>query len=548
MAGHEAGRGWAAPGGRSAGDAASAEVTRRRPNVLLLLSDEHSFRFLGAVPPEEGGEPVATPTLDRLANDGVRFESTYCQVALCTPSRMSMLTGLEPRECGAWWNDSVLRPELPTIASELGEAGYSTCLVGKMHLGGTNQFAGFQERPYGDLTGATGHQWEPLRDAEVGPYSMRTRTADAGVTEIPESQLQENIACAEALSFVRESEAEDPERPWFLCVSFSRPHFPLTAPRRHFSRYWPDGTTPPRVGASGHAYDHPMSVGQRAGFEVDAISEEEEMMRARAGYFACVTFLDEVIGDLLARMEHGGFLDDTVVVYTSDHGEMAGEHGTWWKQGWYEACTRVPLIISTPDHRSGEGGGRVVRTPVALLDLYPTLCGLVGLEPPRSLPGQDLSAAVRGGVEPEPVPVTSDNLVARWGEGTEFRMIRRGDHKYVHFRDAPPLLFNVVEDPGEQRNLIDSVEPRDLAARKFLEAQARETMDFGAAEKERLERDGPLVDKYRLDLLAEPTGNLYMMGGRLVNAEGLLYEPVVVVDDVNSALTGRGARDKGSRD
>ncbi len=162
-----------------------------QPNILFLLSDEHGFRYMRHVSEEDGGEPVNTPNFDRLAGSGVRFTDAYCQMPLCTPSRLSMLTGLEVRRCGGWFNESVLRPELPTIPSVLNDAGYDSCLVGKMHLYGKNQFAGFNHRPYGDFTGKTGHQWEPLSSKKTGPYAMRFRTSEAGVTEIPESLMQE---------------------------------------------------------------------------------------------------------------------------------------------------------------------------------------------------------------------------------------------------------------------------------------------------------------------------------------------------------------------
>ena len=129
-----------------------------RPNILFLLSDEHSYRFMGHVPEDRGGEPVDTPAFDRLASHSTVFTDAYCQMPLCTPSRLCLLTGREVRRAGAWNNASVLRPELSTLPGTLRDAGYETCLVGKMHLGGTQQFVGFNHRPYGDLTGKAGHQ------------------------------------------------------------------------------------------------------------------------------------------------------------------------------------------------------------------------------------------------------------------------------------------------------------------------------------------------------------------------------------------------------
>ena len=191
-----------------------------RPNILFLFSDEHSFRCMGHVPGDEGGEPVDTFALDEMASHGSVFTDAYCQMPLCTPSRLCILTGREVRGAGAWANGSVLRPELPTLPGTLAQAGYETCLVGKMHLGGNLQFSGYRHRPYGDLTGSCGHQKEPLDPRER--KAMRTRTADAGVTEIPESLIQDQIVAHETVAFLREHQAARPDQPWFLTASFSR--------------------------------------------------------------------------------------------------------------------------------------------------------------------------------------------------------------------------------------------------------------------------------------------------------------------------------------
>ncbi len=504
-----------------------------KPNILFLLSDEHSFRFQGHVSRAQGGETdIETPTLDHLASRGTVFTDAYCQMPLCTPSRISLLTGREVCGSGAWSNKSVLRPGLPTIPQSLAGAGYETCLVGKMHLGGSRQFVGFEHRPYGDLTGQTGHQWEPVPDAEKG---MRARTASAvGVTTIPESLMQEEIVALEALSFLREQRHAHPDKPWFLCapwmacLGFSRPHFPLTAPRRWIERYEPGRISRPRVAPGGDAYDHPMSQGMRAGFQTDDI-DDAEMMRARAAYFACVSYLDQILGDMLLRLEQDGLLDNTIIVYSTDHGELAGEHGMWWKNGWFEGCTRVPLIISTPQQRKGALPARQISTPVGLVDLFPTLCGLAGARAPADLDGVDLTAAVIEGREPPDRPIVSDALTPRWGDGTEFRSVRQGHYKYVRFRNAPPLFFDLAADPGEQQNLIERGIPAEARDQFVAMADfANRSLDFDKAERLRTERDGSLHQQFAQSVPAS-TGNLYMMpSGDVVNADDILYSPTVI--------------------
>ena len=504
-----------------------------RPNVLFLLSDEHSFRCFSHLDANAEGEPVHTPTFDALANNGTVFDQTYCQMPLCTPSRMCLLTGRYVRGCGAWSNSSLMRPDVPTMPGAFADAGYATCLVGKMHFGGARQYNGFQHRPYGDMTGRAGHQTDPLDQPGRG-MAMRSRTADAGVSDIPDSQHQEQCTTRESIAWLREHTAAHPDQPWFLCASFSRPHFPLTAPKRHFERYWPDGVTQPKVGRTGDALEHPMTRGAMDGFQVDQIDETEKQ-RARAAYFACVDYLDEVIGDMLASLERDGLLDNTIIVYTSDHGEMAGEHGLWWKHTWHEASARVPWFIQTPEQRHGDAPAARLNTPASLADLFPTLAGLCEVPTPNDLDGVDLSQNVRRGIEPtERGPVCCDNLVPRWGDGSEFRMVRDGPYKYIAFRDAPELLFNVEDDPFEQHNLAASNNPPDALAR--LRQFVTQTMDFEAAARE-YEVDRQRFETERLDL-PQHTNNLYhMRDGRLWDGQRTLYDPHVVVESPADTFT-----------
>jgi choline-sulfatase len=510
-------------------------MSDNRPNVLFLQSDEHSFRCFGRL---ADGEPVRTPTLDDLAASGAVFEQSYCPMPLCTPSRIATLTGRRVRTAGAWNNGAVLTPENTTVAETFSGAGYRTCHVGKLHVEGTRQFAGFDHRPYGNFSGAGGHQPDPpTPDESKGYTDMRSRTDDAGITGIPESALQERTVVDETVAFLREHRASNPDQPWFLNASFSRPHFPLTAPRRHFERYWdPDADEPtdrltePAVppGGDGDAEHHPAVRAACEHFEMDAITPTEQR-RARAAYLAAVDFLDEVLGDLLATLDREGLLENTIVVYATDHGELAGEHGLWWKSTWHEASARAPMIVQLPGHRSGDIEPATIETPVSLIDLFPTLCGLTGVDYEADIDGVDLAAAVETGAEPDRGPVCCDYLDPLLGEGTEYRMVRDGRYKYVRYRDAPELLFDLEADPDEQTNLAPAP-GEHAAALERLRGLVDETLDFEAAEHER-QRDRERWGAYQLGA-SDGTGIAYLLpDGRLVDADRPLYHPHVLAEE-----------------
>ena len=500
-----------------------------RPNILILHSDEHSFRFLSARSRERGGEPCHTPTLDGLIAQGVNFDAAYCQMPLCTPSRISMLTGRHAHRCGAWTNGSILDPDLPTFGSHFQANGYETAVVGKTHLGGSLQHAGFGARPYGDFGGPCSHQPDPLNKTGDG---LRTRTVDAGISEVPESLLQENMIARESLAWLREHRHANPDKPWLVYTSFSRPHFPLTAPKRFFDRYYPEGVTPPWVRRTGDSADHPMTVGAIKGFRTEEIAEDE-MMKARAAYFAAVDFLDEILGDFLALLDRDGFLDNTVIVYTSDHGELVGEHGIWWKNTWHEAAAHVPFIFSLPEHRNGSLDAREIRTPVSLADLFPTLCGLANLNCPDGVDGVDLTDVLKGETSSalnNRTGVITESPNPRWGKGTEFRMIRSKQYKYIAFRDCEDLAFDMETDPDEQRNLLKH-DP-DNADLKALREAVLDGFDFGEVEALREKQTTELRAKYPARVKMQTPNQILRGDGKLVEVDTPLYAPKVISDDL----------------
>ena len=450
---------------------------------------------------------------------------------LCTPSRMCLLSGRQARNCGAWNNSSVLAPTLNTIPKAFAAEGYTTALVGKMHFGGNLQYHGFEHRPYGDLTGNAGHQRE-LHDIEAlgltDATQLQLRTLTAGLTTLPESQLQEQIVARETITFLREQTAAKPDKPWLLCASFSRPHFPLNAPKRHLDKYWPKGVTPPKVGRTGDTFEHPMTQGMRKGFDADRI-EGDERAKARAAYFANVDYLDEILGDMLAVLGKDGLLKNTIIVYTSDHGETVGEHGVWWKNSWHEASTRVPFIFQTPPQRRGDAQANQINTPVSLADLFPTLCGLAGVQQPDGLEGKGMSPAIHTGNEPDHGYVCSDVLYDRWGKGMSFRMVRDGKYKYVCFGNAPQLLFDLEKDPFEQHNLAPQATGDVAQVLNKLRDFVKQSIDLN--DQETWIAEGKTIREQHPRSIAFKTGNLFELpDGRLIAAEHHLYHPNVIAE------------------
>jgi choline-sulfatase len=422
----------------------------RRPNILLLLPDEQSVHALGCY----GNRHVATPAVDSLARQGVTLDAAYCNYPLCVPSRLSLLTGKHPHRIGAWDNRSVLDPAERTFAHALSDAGYVTCLIGKMHFTGYEQRHGFHLRPYGDLRGWS-HQPDPIHSA----YGLSR--IDAGPAEIPEAKMQETIVNREAIAFLRRHAAQERARPFLLVLGYNRPHFPLRPPSRYWERYYPYGYDLPVVPAGHLEQLHPWNRMIRQRSDGDGF-DEAQTARARAGYYGCVSFVDDKIAEILAALDELGFTDDTVVIYTSDHGEMAGEHGMWGKRTFYEAAARVPFIVRWPGHLPE---GARTDQPVELVDLFPTLAEVAGAPLPEGLDGSSLLRLLRGH-DPEWRGVAISDY-CQWLPAPA-RMVRRGEWKLNYYTGAGFELFNLREDPAELHDR--SADPacarivRDLAA------------------------------------------------------------------------------------
>jgi choline-sulfatase len=351
-----------------AAGAAAPLASGERPNVLFLMSDEHSPHAAGWM----GNRIVQTPSLDRLAGEGTAFTSAYCQNPICVPSRASFVTGRMASNVGVYDNSGGLASSAVTLADVFGKAGYTTAWFGKTHWGGDPRF---QIQP--------GRDGGAREDQEAGRSRL---PQDARITPRPISAEVDTLAHQQALKFLEEQKG----RPFFCGVSFIKPHFPFVVQEEYYRRYReiidvPDVT--PRM-----IEDLPrLSRGEREKYGFASLTKEQ-IAKARAVYFGMVTFIDDLVGGIVKELERQGLRGNTVVLYTADHGELAGEHGLWYKNSFYEASARIPHIWSIP----GRKGGRKVSAPTMNMDIFPTLCDLCRLEKPAELEGSSLLPLIDG--------------------------------------------------------------------------------------------------------------------------------------------------------
>ena len=412
----------------------------KRPNILLIMSDEHAPAVTGCY-----GHPlVQTPSLDSMAEEGVLFESAYCNNPICVPSRMSFLTGKYASDVNVFDNGSPLASEIPTFAHYLEASGYETTLCGRMHMVGPDRLHGFGRRLLDDKSDWVRIGKTPVRTPEArrssnshvtecGPGPPRWLDYDRTVTDLSERFLRDK--------------AENPaDQSWCLVASFMYPHFPLYAPQEYLDLYSLDRIDLPDLGGESLESQHPAIRQLRYFFHNDQPLPEQFTRTALASYFALVTLTDEHIGRLLSVVDNSPLREDTVIIYLSDHGEMAGQHGIWQKQCFYESSVRVPLIVRGPHL---EAGARV-NANVSLVDIMPTLLDLAGTPIPEGLRGRSLLPLLRGGAVPEQAVIAEYHAQGMLSAGY---MAKKGNLKYNHYVGLPPQLFDLAADPNEFVNL-----------------------------------------------------------------------------------------------
>ncbi|MFA4944527.1 MAG: sulfatase-like hydrolase/transferase [Lentisphaeria bacterium] len=452
------------------------------PNILMICSDQHTPRVLGAA----GDQVVATPHLDALAADGCRFDACYCNSPLCVPSRASFMTGRLPFRCEVLSNQDVLDSRLPTLAHVAVRGGYHAVLSGKMHFCGPDQRHGFLERLVGEvgaeaLYNGTGAGSQGLSVGDLGNCSRPDPLLHVGGGGNPFVEYDQAVADSLVAWLARYATAPAGKPPFFLQAGFLLPHCPFIAPPAVVAKYR-GKVRAPRLAPREIAALHPFHQAYRQVIEIDAIPEAN-LDAAAAAYYAMVELLDRNVGRLVDALKRNGLWEDTVVVYFSDHGEMLGQHGRWHKEAFYEDAARVPLIVRQPGCRLPPS----VAAPCSLVDLLPTLCDWTGVRPPPGIDGVSLAPALAGNpVEHDVTAETYTWWPAGQGGLNSNRMLRRGPWKLSYYGAFDSSeLFNLAEDPGETRNRADDpacAGIRDeLAARLFADGWSAQT----AREQER---------------------------------------------------------------
>jgi choline-sulfatase len=420
-------------------------MTAKAPNILIVMADQMAPAFL----PIYGHPLVRAPNMLSLARDGVVFDSAYCASPLCAPSRASFMSGLLPSRTRVYDNAAEFAADTPTFAHALRLRGYRTLLSGKMHFCGPDQLHGFEHRLTTDIYPAD-FNWTPdwdRPDHRPSWYHNMSSVRDAGLC-VRSNQLDfddETAFMAERtiFDFARSKD----QRPFLLVASFSHPHDPFAVQQRYWDLYRDQDIDMP---APGKALDaHSRRLRHVCAMDAEPVTEAQ-VRAARHAYYGSIAYVDDLLGRLMAALRAAALAEDTIVILTSDHGEMLGERGLWYKMSFLEGASRVPLVVANPARFEP----RRVAASVSLVDLMPTLIDLAGGNAQSSgihVDGRSLAPHLRGAGG-------HDEAIGEYlaeGAIAPVVMIRRGQFKFIHSPVDPDQLFDLTRDPRELNNLAD---------------------------------------------------------------------------------------------
>ncbi len=434
-----------------------------RPNILFLMSDEHRADVAGFA----GNEVVRTPFLDKLAETGVVFENAYAPSPICVPSRQCMMAGQLPKTCNCeGWID--LEPGYLTFSRLFSQYAYETICCGKLHHQGFDQMQGWTQRPAGDLQvtpnyikGAIPEEYAKYQ-RPFGDYkwtdSKEVKRAGAGTGRPAAGDREWTDAAKRAAETYFNDityDREQSRKPLMLKLSLLEPHYQYMVDEEKFGYYL--NRVP--VYLDEPVSEHPFLSQRQVRPGLDA--SPRELRRATAAYYGMIENIDSMYAEMAEMLEYvGENLDDWIIIYTSDHGEMLGQHGIWEKQKFYEGSVRVPLIVRWP---KGFAGGQRISQNVSTCDIYATLCELTGIPMPKGLDSRSLVPLLNGNTEgwfdeavsqfslvnvPVPAGLESagklDNV-----------MIKQGALKYQWYAGMPEVLFDLEKNPEETIDYSD---------------------------------------------------------------------------------------------
>ncbi|MEZ2132572.1 MULTISPECIES: choline-sulfatase [unclassified Sinorhizobium] len=457
-------------------------MMQKRPNILIIMVDQLNGKFF----PDGPADFLHAPHLKNLAALSARFRNNYTSSPLCAPARASFMAGQLPSRTRVYDNAAEYVSSIPTYAHHLRRAGYYTALSGKMHFVGPDQLHGFEERLTTDIYpadfGWTPDYRKPGERIDWWYHNLGSVTG-AGVAEITnQMEYDDEVAFLANQKLYQLSRENDDQgrRPWCLTVSFTHPHDPYVARRKFWDLYENCEYLLPEIGALPEEEQDPHSkrIIHSCDYQNFNVTEED-IRRSRRAYFGNISYIDEKIGELVDTLARTRMLDNTYVLFCSDHGDMLGERGLWFKMNFFEGSARVPLMIAGPGIQPG-----LHLAPTSNLDVTPTLADLAGISMNEVKPwtdGVSLVPMMNGTPRTEPVLME----YAAEASYAPLVAIREDKWKYIHCTLDPDQLFDLDADPLELNNLAGDPELADIVAHFRSKREGRWDMGaFDAAVRE----------------------------------------------------------------
>lgn len=412
------------------------------PNLLIIMDDEHSASALGCY-----GHPlVKTPNLDRLAAQGTLFENAYTNSPICVPARAVFATGQYTHKTRYWDNCHAYDGRVKGWTHALQQAGQRTTSIGKLHYLEHETATGFDQQILPMYLYQGGDTQGLVRDNPSRRPQCRDMAENIGPGETDYTRYDRNISDA-ACQWLRDRADSGDKTPWTTFVSFISPHYPLVAPQKYFDMYDPAEMPLPKKRPNDGTGDTEWWQKFEACYVWDEFFQDDRQRQvAIASYFGMISFIDDLVGNILDTLEAAGLDKNTRVIFLSDHGENLGARGHWGKSTMYNESVAVPMIAKGP----GIPAGKRSRTPVSIVDICPSVMDNAGLDIPEDLPGQSLFKLANLPDDPARIVFSEYHATAAT---SACYMLRRGRYKYIHYHGYPDELYDQDTDPDELANL-----------------------------------------------------------------------------------------------